>query len=81
MIQKELEILNNKKYPIIVQCYVSNKTVSASIWGVNEEPNKKIEISVEQLGPRSSKTYKKTLIDNKVVKTELISTDTYKTPS
>lgn len=77
----DFKFKNNKKYPIIVQCYVSNKTVSASIWGVNEEPNKKIEISVEQLGPRSSKTYKKTLIDNKVVKTELISTDTYKTPS
>lgn len=74
----DFKFKNNKKYPIIVQSYVSGKTVSASIWGVNEEPNKKIDISVEQLGPKQTKTYKKTLVDNKVVKTEVISTDSYK---
>lgn len=39
---------------------------------------KKIEISVEKLGYNKTKTYKKTLIDGKLTKTEVLSTDTYK---
>lgn len=75
----DFKFKNNKKYPIIIQCYVTtdNKVV-ANIWGVNDTPNKKIEISVEKLGYNKTKTYKKTLIDGKLTKTEVLSTDTYK---
>lgn len=74
----DFKFKNNKKYPIIIQTFVTNQgDVTANIWGVNEEPQKKIELTVEQLGPKHTKTYKHVYMNNKLVKTELISNDTY----
>lgn len=75
----DLKLRNNKKYPIIIQSYVTNSgQVTANIWGVNEEPNKKIELIVESLGPKKTRTYKKTYNNGQLVRTDIISTDTYK---
>lgn len=75
----DFKFKNNKNTPVVIQCYVNQgTTVVANIWGVNDTPNKKIEISVEKLGPNKTKTYKKTLISGKVTKTEVLSVDTYK---
>ena len=76
---KDLKFKNNTSNPIIVNTYVSNDGyVVATIWGIPEEENKKIKISVEHINSKAANAYKNTYIDGNLVKTELLSRDRYK---
>lgn len=74
----DFKFKNNQNNPIIVQEYITDSGhVLANIWGINENPNKKIEIKAKQTGPRSSITYKYTYEDDKLISTDVLSKDTY----
>ena len=76
---KDLIFKNNTVNPIIVNTYVSDDGyVVAKIWGIPEKDNKKIELSVKHINSKAANAYKKTYIDGKLVKTELLSQDRYK---
>lgn len=74
----DLKFKNNKNYPIVTQAYVTNSgQVTATIWGVNEEPGKKIEITVKSRGGNRTTTYKNTYMNGTLTKSEVLSTDSY----
>ncbi|MGL5245782.1 MAG: VanW family protein, partial [Sarcina sp.] len=73
----DFKFKNNKQNPIVVQCYVANGRVYSTIWGINENPNKKIEISTKEYGPKSSETFKHTYENGVLIKTERLSKDRY----
>lgn len=76
---KDLKFKNNTNNPIILHTYVSSDGyVVANIWGIPEEENKKIEISVNHINSKAADTYKKTYLNGKLIKTELLSRDRYK---
>lgn len=76
---KDLKFKNNTKNPIVVQTYIdSNGYVVASIWGIPDTPDKKIELSVNHIHSKAADAYKKTYVNGKLVKTELLSRDRYK---
>lgn len=76
---KDLRFKNNTNNPIILNTYVTNDGyVVATIWGVKENTNKKIEISVNHINSKAADAYKKTYIDGELIKTELLSRDRYK---
>lgn len=75
----DLKIKNNKNYPIILQTYVTEGGyVVVNIWGIKENPQKKISITVKHLSDKKVQTYKNTYENGKLISSELISTDTYK---
>ncbi len=74
----DLKFKNNLKNPVIVQTYITNNGhVKANIWGINEQPNKKIVIAVDQHGPKSATTYREIYENGVLVKKELLSKDNY----
>lgn len=74
----DFKFKNDLKNPVLVQTYITNDGhVKASIWGINEHPNIKIVIDVEQHGPKSSSTYKEIYENGVLVKRELLSKDKY----
>ncbi|WP_170272250.1 VanW family protein [Clostridium tarantellae] len=73
----DFKFKNNKKNPIVVQCYVSNNHVYATIWGINENLNREIKISTKEYGPKSSETFKHTYENGILIKTERLSKDRY----
>lgn len=75
--QVDFKFKNNQQNPIVVQTYVSNGNVTASIWGIKENPNKRIIIDVKKYGPKSSETFKYTYDGDKLIKSERISRDIY----
>ena len=76
---KDLKFINNTSKPVIIQLYVSNDGyVVANLWGVQENPNKKIKLRVNHHGPKATTSYKDTYEDNKLIKSEVLSRDTYK---
>lgn len=76
---KDLRFKNNTNNPIILNTYVTNDGyVVATIWGIKEEDNKTIEISVNHINSKAADAYKKTYIDGELIKTELLSRDRYK---
>lgn len=76
---KDLRFKNNTNNPIILNTYVTNDGyVVATIWGIKEEDNKKIEISVNHINSKAADAYKKTYINGELIKTELLSRDRYK---
>lgn len=76
---KDLKFKNNTNNPIIINTYVSSDGyVVAKIWGIPEEDNKEIKLSVKHINSKAAKAYKHTYIDGKLVKTELLSQDRYK---
>ena len=75
---RSIKILGLYTTPII-QLYVSNDGyVVANLWGVQENPNKKIKLRVNHHGPKAATSYKDTYEDNKLIKSEVLSRDTYK---
>lgn len=75
----DLKFKNNTSNPVVVQTYVNDDGyVVAAIWGIPEVPNKKIELVTKKHHSKSADAYKKTYIDGKLVKTELLSRDRYK---
>lgn len=76
---KDLRFVNNKKNPVIIQAYVSSDyKVVVKVWGINESPETKIKISTKNLSSKSSIGYKHIYKNGKLVKTEVLSRDTYK---
>lgn len=76
---KDLKFKNNTNNPIIINTYVSSDGyVVAKIWGIPEEDNKEIKLSVKHINSKAANAYKHTYIDGKLVKTELLSQDRYK---
>lgn len=74
----DFKFKNNYSNPIVVQAYVTdNCTVKTTIWGINEEPEKTIEINAVQTGSKSSITYKNTYKSGALVKSEVLSKDVY----
>lgn len=76
---KDLKFKNNTENPIILQTYVTNDGyVVASIWGIPTVENKKIELFTKQYSSKSADAYRKVYIDGKLIKTEKISSNTYR---
>lgn len=76
---KDFKFVNNTENPIIINTYVTNSgKVIANIWGVNQHPEKKIEISTKTIGPLNVQTFKHTYENGVLVKTEHLHTDKYK---
>lgn len=76
---KDLKFINNTENPIIINTYVTNSgKVIANIWGINQHPEKKIEISTKTIGPLHVQTFKHTYENGVLVKTEHLHTDKYK---
>ena len=76
---KDLKFKNNTDSPIILQTYVDDDGyVVASIWGIPTVANKKIELVTKKYNSKAADAYKKTYIDGKLVKTELLSKNRYK---
>lgn len=76
---KDLKFKNNTNNPIILQTYVNNDGyVVATIWGIPDVENKKIELVTKKHNSKSADAYKKTYINGELVKTELLSKDRYK---
>lgn len=74
----DFKFKNNYNNPIVVQAYVTNNcTVKTTIWGINESPEKTIEINAVQTGSKSSITYKNTYESGTLVKSEVLSKDVY----
>lgn len=74
----DFKFKNNKKNPIVLQTYVgSDGYVVAKIWGINDTPNKEIKIVVNHFNSLNSITYKQTYENGKLVKSEVLSRDTY----
>lgn len=74
----DLKFKNNKKNPIVLQTYVgSDGYVVAKIWGINDTPNKEIKIVVKHISSLSTVTYKQTYENGQLVKSEVLSRDTY----
>ncbi|MDO4535639.1 MAG: VanW family protein [Clostridium perfringens] len=74
----DFKFKNNYENPIIIQAYVTdNCTVKTTIWGVNENPSKVIEIDARQTGSKSSITYKNVYENGILVKSEVLSQDVY----
>lgn len=75
----DFKFKNNYNNPIIIQAYVTdNCTVKTTIWGVNEDPDKVIEIDARQTGAKSSITYKNIYENGVLIKSEVLSQDVYK---
>ncbi len=74
----DFKFQNNMNNPVIVQTYItSSGEVKSNIWGIKEDQGKEIVISVDQHGPKSSTTYKKTYENGVLVKKEVLSKDKY----
>lgn len=74
----DFKFKNNYKNPIVIQAYVTdNCTVKTSIWGINENVNKTVEITAIQTGYKSSITYKNVYDCGNLVKSEILSEDRY----
>lgn len=74
----DFKFKNNYNNQIVVQAYVTdNCTIKTTIWGINENPEKTIEIDAVQTGSKSSITYKKTYESGVLVKSEVLSQDAY----
>lgn len=73
----DFKFKNNKKNPLVLQTYVSSGYVVAKIWGINDTPNKEIKIVVNHFNSLNSITYKQTYENGKLVKSEVLSRDTY----
>lgn len=75
--QVDFKFKNNQQNPIAVQTYVANGNATATIWGIKENPNKKVVIDVKKYGPKSSETFKYTYDSDKLIKSERLSKDRY----
>lgn len=74
----DFKFKNNYDNPIIIQAYVTeNCTVKTTIWGVNENPSKVVEIDARQTGNKSSITYKNIYENGTLIKSEVLSQDVY----
>lgn len=74
----DFKFKNNYDNPIIIQAYVTdNCTVKTTIWGVNENPGKVIEIDARQTGAKSSITYKNIYENGVLIESEVLSQDVY----
>ena len=74
----DFKFKNNYSNPIVVQAYVTdNCTIKTTIWGINENPEKSIEINAVKTGNKSSITYKNTYESGVLIKSEVLSKDVY----
>lgn len=77
--QLDLRFINNTSNPVIIELYVSpNGYVVSNIWGVNENPNKKIKLRVINHNSKSATSYKDVYENGKLIKTSILNRDTYK---
>ncbi len=78
----DFQFKNNRNYPIKLVCSVSGGVANFKIFGLKQDDDYKVEISSYQTGRSSnaiySEAYKILKRDGKVVRTELLSKDTYK---
>ena len=78
----DFKFKNNREYPIKIQCSVSGGVANFKIFGLRDENDYDVEISTRVTGSTAnalySQGYKTLKKDGQVVKTEVLSTDTYK---
>lgn len=78
----DFQFKNNRTYPIKLVCYVSGGIANFKIFGLKQEDDCQVEISSYETGRTStaiySEAYKILKKDGKVIRTELLSKDTYK---
>ena len=78
----DFQFKNNRNYPIKLVCSVSGGIASFQIFGLKQDDDYEVEISSYETGRTStaiySEAYKILKKGGKVVKTELLSKDTYK---
>ncbi|TDT51337.1 VanW family protein [Fonticella tunisiensis] len=77
----DLKFKNTTNYPIYIQTIVNDRQITVNFYGFNEHPERRVEIeseTVQSNGKTIYKTYRKVYENNKLMNTELLSSDSYK---